>query len=105
MWKAIELPVCCAIGLGIGSLLPDADEKAPSAGLPDNQETLIAFGVLTATVAAATYYTKYYSTAWRFNKVVKGDWVITDEPPQQTQDVKLKDLVESYLPKPVPEPV
>ena len=104
MSSAIGYPIWGGIGIGLGNFFDTDAKTTPGTNMTDSQETLAALGFLTLLTAGITYYTKYYSTAWRFNKVVKGDWVITDEPPKKTKLVPVKDIVKTYLPKPAPQP-
>lgn len=95
------------IGLGLGGALINMfnnSADAPSQTASSDPSTLSVAIVGALLTAAVTYYTKYYSTALRFNKIVKQKWVITDEPPRKTEDVTLKDIADRYLPKPAAQP-
>ena len=104
MSNAIQFIIGGAIGIGLGAFLSDTSPP-PEQSTPSETEIALwgnVFFVVLATIS--TYYMKYYSTAWRFNQIVRGKHVITDEPPKKTKTVPVSEEIERTFGKFLPEP-
>ena len=71
--------------------------------LNDTQNAALDFISSSLLATAATHYAKSFSTAWRFNQVVRRDWVITDEPPKQTRVEPISNTIDRWIGSPAPE--
>lgn len=97
-----------AASFAASSFMSSSPPPEPRAKLPPEAEALLGIAVMGMAAHAYSFIfmrpVKKIQAALRFDKVVKGEWVITDRPPPEKATESLKDKLtraaQGLLPKP-----